>query len=359
VLYLLDGEGHLEHTVGLTRFLARGGQIPKLIVVSIPNTDRNRDLAPVPKPNLRDGGSGRLVSETLPTAGGADNFLRLLTEELIPNVDAQYRTAPFRVLFGHSLGGLFALYAFKHRPDAFRGIIAASPALWWNDGELADSIPSFASGLAPLERSLFLTVGDEPEGMVGPPRRLDSALSAVPADRLRRKFTPLPDEHHGGTPHLTLYNGLKFVFEGWPLPENLLRPLFSPEALQASSAAESTRVIEEVVAHYSRLSSRYGFDALEAPLNEIGYRLLGAKRSDAALLAFTRNAALYPQSVNAQDSLADALAQTGRFSEAVAQEERAIVLATQSKDPNLHLWKQRASELRARAAAAGTKQSAP
>jgi predicted alpha/beta superfamily hydrolase len=362
VLYLLDGNGHFLDTVGLTRFLARGGglgsQIPELIVVSVLNTDRNRDLAPIPKPNLHDGvWTRRLVSETLPTAGGADKFLRFLTEELIPKIDGQYRTAPFRILFGHSLGGLFALYAFKYSPDVFRGIIAASPPLWWNDGEFADSISTFASGLAPSERSLFFTVGDEPEGMVRPSLRLDSALRAVPVNRLRWRFTQLPDENHGSTPLLTLYNGLKFVFEGWPLPKKLVQANFSPEALQDSSTAEPDGAIEEVVAHYSQFSSRYGFadHPPEILLNGIGYLLLFASRPDAALVAFKRNAALYPRSANAQDSWADGLAQTGRFSEAVAQEERAIVLATQSKDPRLNVWEQRASEFRAKAAAAGTK----
>jgi uncharacterized protein len=357
VLYLLDGNGYFLLTIGLTRFLAGGGpvggQIPELIVVSIPNTDRNRDLAPIPKPGLHDGvWKRKLVSETLPTAGGADKFLQFLTEELIPKVDGQYRTAPFRVLFGHSLGALFALYAFKHSPDVFRGILAASPPLWWNDGELADSIPAFASGLAPSERSLFFTVGDEPEGMVQPTLRLDSALRGIPADRLRWRFTRIPDENHGGTPLLTLYNGLKFVFEGWPLPKKLVQANFSPEALEDSSAAEPGRAIEEVVAHYSQFSSRYGFADLppQRLLNGIGYMLLFAGKPDAALVAFKRNAALYPRSADAQDSWADALVRKGRLSEALAIEERAITLATETKDPQLQAFQQRLADWRRLAA---------
>ncbi len=361
VLYLLDGPAYFLQAVGLTRFLAGGGplggQIPELIVVSIRNADRNRDLAPVPKPNLHDGvWTNRLVSETLPHAGGADKFLRFLTAELIPKIEGQYRTAPFRVLFGHSLGGLFALYAFRFSPDFFRGVIVASPPLWWNDGELADSIPAFASGLAPSERSLFFSVGDEPEGMVQPTLRLDSALRAVHADRLRWRFTQLPDENHGGTPLLTLYNGLRFVFEGWPLPKKLVQTNFSPEALQDSPAAKPGPAIEEVVAHYSQFSSRYGFADLppQRLLNGIGYMLLFAGKPDAALVAFTRNAALYPQSADAQDSWADALVRKGRFSEALGIEERAITLATETKDPQLPVFRQHLADW-SRLAATATK----
>ena len=46
------------------------------------------------------------MAERRPTAGGADEFLRFLSDELIPWVEGQYRTASFRVLVGHSLGGL-------------------------------------------------------------------------------------------------------------------------------------------------------------------------------------------------------------------------------------------------------------
>jgi hypothetical protein len=45
VLYLLDGEAHLEHTVGLTRFLADAGRVPELIVVSLHNIDLVRFTA--------------------------------------------------------------------------------------------------------------------------------------------------------------------------------------------------------------------------------------------------------------------------------------------------------------------------
>ena len=47
--------------------------------------------------------------------------------ELIPKIEGQYRTQPFRIFAGHSLGGLFAVHTMLTRPDLFNAYIAVSP----------------------------------------------------------------------------------------------------------------------------------------------------------------------------------------------------------------------------------------
>ncbi len=119
VLYLLDGDTHLRHVSGLTEFLAFNQLMPEVIVVAITNTDRARDLTPKPsKQNKR-----------MPTAGGADNFIRYLSDEVMPMVEKQYRTAPYKILVGHSFGGLFAIHTQFTRPSLFNAYIAISPTL--------------------------------------------------------------------------------------------------------------------------------------------------------------------------------------------------------------------------------------
>src|SRR5262249_1588492 len=74
------------------------------------------------------------------TAGGADAFLAFLDQELVPYVDRTYRTAPMRVLVGHSLGGLFALHALAKRPELFTGYVAMEPSVWWNDHQVLEQV---------------------------------------------------------------------------------------------------------------------------------------------------------------------------------------------------------------------------
>ncbi len=149
VLYLTDGETHFFHTAGTVDFLAGAGRAPAMIVVGVTNTDRNRDLSPTPS---KEAG--------FETAGGADKFLKFFEEELIPTINQRYRSAPYKVFAGHSLGGLLAVHSYLSRPGLFDAYIAVSPSLWWDDKlMLKRAEAQFAKHKA--QGVLFMSLGDE------------------------------------------------------------------------------------------------------------------------------------------------------------------------------------------------------
>ena len=88
-----------------------------------------------------NGGSGESRREDYTPAvdsryggGGADKYLKFLTDELKPMVDATYRTqtGPESTgILGSSLGGLFSLYAGLKAPATFGLVGAMSPSLWY------------------------------------------------------------------------------------------------------------------------------------------------------------------------------------------------------------------------------------
>jgi predicted alpha/beta superfamily hydrolase len=82
--------------------------------------------------------------------GGADAFLSFILDELIPEVRrrAPEASETRRILFGHSLGGLFTAHALLTRPDAFETFAASSPSLWWNDFATLKLLDGFARRLA-------------------------------------------------------------------------------------------------------------------------------------------------------------------------------------------------------------------
>lgn len=114
VLYALDGSPFTMAWIYPSLF-NRG--TPPLIVVGIGNVDRLRDL------------TLNAVGEPRPTAGNARTFLKVLSKEIIPFIDSNYRTSKYRAIYGASSAGLFSAWAFFEKPDLFNGCISSSPVV--------------------------------------------------------------------------------------------------------------------------------------------------------------------------------------------------------------------------------------
>src|SRR5438874_8576074 len=153
VLYLLDGETHFQYTSAVVKFLADDDRMPGMIVVGIDSEDtkhRTHDLTP-PSSDETD-------NRFSPGNGGADVFLSFMADELVPFIDKTYRTRPYRLLVGHSFGGLFAIYALIKKPHLFNAYVAADPSLYWNKGAVVAEAERFFSTTNQLQADLYLTV---------------------------------------------------------------------------------------------------------------------------------------------------------------------------------------------------------
>jgi uncharacterized protein len=106
--------------------------------------------------------------------GGAEDFHRFLTEELRPLIAERWPIDPAnQTLYGHSLGGLFTLYALLNHPDSFRTFVASSPSIWWNERAILDDVPAFAARVETGEAQprVLISVGateQEPPAIVPP-----------------------------------------------------------------------------------------------------------------------------------------------------------------------------------------------
>lgn len=102
---------------------AQAAGCPPFTLVAISDLEWNHDMVPW------DGPSAFKNAE--PYTGGADDYLRLLTEEIIPTAEKGIAGVPcWRGIAGYSLAGLFALYAI-YQTDLFSRVGSISGSLWF------------------------------------------------------------------------------------------------------------------------------------------------------------------------------------------------------------------------------------
>lgn len=309
VLYLLDGSANFHHVSGLVDFMSTRFRIPRMIVVAIPNTDRNRDFLPT---SVNDH----------PPNPAADKFLDFLNNELISYIDKHYRTVPYRILCGHSYGGLFAIYSLLNRPTLFNAFIIISPSVYWDDRLMFKQAGIFFSEHRDVKKTLFLSCagGDKDE--------IRSATHDF-AELLKRKapagfewdFQFLEKEDHGSTVHRSVYNGLEFIYADWPIAP--LKLLDMP--------------LKDIRQHFRRLSNKYGYEIpeLESIIDFKGYILFEKNDIESAVKVFQFNVDLFPESTNARLSLGHIYETAGRIESAIKNFENAAKLAEQYVDPRL------------------------
>src|SRR5215217_6934179 len=215
VLYMTDGDAHMGHTASTIEFLTQNGRIPDLIVVGVTNTDRTRDLTPVKSSDKTPAGELRS-----PTSGGADNFLKFFETELIPLIEDQYRVQPYRILAGHSLGGLFTIHTMISKPGLFNSYIAVSPSLQWEHDEALKRAETYLKNQKEMKVSLFVSIGDEPGAIGADFDKFKELLSKTRIKGFQWQAKRMADEDHGSVVLRSHYFGLRKAFDGWQIPDD-------------------------------------------------------------------------------------------------------------------------------------------
>jgi len=311
VLYLLE-ENDMPMVAGMVKYMSSyNEQLPAMLVVGIEgNGQRIRDLTPTH--SLYDN-MGRLdpsPNSWLQSSGGGGNFLRFVREEVMPFVESKYRTAPFRILAGHSVGGLTAIHALSAHPDMFNAFLAVSPSLWWDNGAYLRSVVKRLP--PPGATRKFLFVADAPE--TGPfpiyMRAFVDALGARKPANFEWAHVFYPKETHGSIAAKAYYDGLRFLYPQWNAPDE-------------NRSAASIR------SHYAAISSRLGYD-VQPPLGLVSDwadEFLRKGKVDDAIEMARLNVRNFSLNAWAYASLGDAHLRKGDRAEAVAAFRKAVDLA--------------------------------
>ena len=303
VVYVLDGELFFSSVVGMIQTLSSAYFCPEMIVVGILNTDRTRDLTPTHMDSWQVM-SLALDSDICKNSGGGEKFISFIEKELMPHIDSLYPTAPYRILIGHSFGGLTVMNTFIYHPNLFKAYVAIDPAMSWDNQKLLKEAKKALAVNTYSGVSLFLGIANTMNaGMDTIKVKKDTTkstehirsifdlrnyLNSNIQNQLEYAYKYYDNDEHNSVPLIAEYDALRFIFKYYHL----------------SLFYNGYRNIENL---YENVSKYFGYTVKppESMVNDLAYTDLYFKRYDESFYLFKLNVINYPESYNAYDSMGD------------------------------------------------------
>ena len=332
VLYLLDGDAHFYSVVGMIQNLSQvnGNTIcPEMIVVGIPNTDRTRDLTPTHV----DADLPFIDSAFSKTSGGGERFVSFLEKELIPRIDSLYPTQPYKVLTGHSFGGLTVMNVAVNHTKLFNSYISIDPSMWWDKMNFLNATKKSLKEKKFSGATLYLGIANTMnEGMNITKVRsdtssdtrhirsildLDQYIKAQKQNGLKYESKYYDDDDHGSVTLIAEYDALRFIF-------NKYRFKLSPKDF----ADPKVDLVSKFEKHYQEVSKLLGYKLSppENMINGLGYNFLQQKQYDKAGRLFKMNVDNYSESFNVYDSYGDYFLAIGDKSKAIEYFKKTLAI---------------------------------
>ncbi|HEU0064403.1 MAG TPA: alpha/beta hydrolase-fold protein, partial [Flavisolibacter sp.] len=283
VLYLLDGEAHFTSVAGLIQQLsqANGNTVfPEMIIVGILNTNRTRDLTPTHITNDLP----MMDSNSSSTSGGGENFVAFIEKELMPHIDSLYPTAPYKLLIGHSFGGLTVMNVLTNHTKLFNAYIAIDPSMWYDKQRFLIATEKKLEEKKYDGIRLYVGIANTmPEGMTLQKMKkdttsdtrhirsifeLDKFLKANHQNGLKYASRYYNDDNHGSVPLASEYDGLRFIFDYYRL--NITGKDFTDS---------SDAIVAKIKKHYEVVTREMGYKVSPDKLliNTLGYDAMSKK----------------------------------------------------------------------------------
>ena len=196
VLYILDGEYNFRYVSGILELQAGIAEnIPEMILVAISGKGSKNY-----KENCKPFVQG------IQDSGNADQVLEFIEKELTPYIESKYRTLNYKILAGHSIGGLFIINATLKKPSLFNNYIAISPALWWEDNAINTVAENIYESKSPNKANVYVSRANE-KGM-----GIEKFLKLVGPEF---KFKQFENENHNSVGAPTYEWALQDIFKIW------------------------------------------------------------------------------------------------------------------------------------------------
>lgn len=259
--------------------------IPGVILVGVDNTDRYRDLRPL-KP---DG-----------NPGGADQFARYFSEELIPFIRENYRAADYNILAGPQAGACFGFYSLMEHTGLFDAFILENS---FDNPEVIDNYlitkaKDFFKSDKTLNKFLYMRIDSQSPNYQFALKQKSVIDANMPGNfRFRFETVDLGDYMI----ETGFLNGFRDLFSGYELPDSI-----------------ATGGLEKIIAYYETLSEKLGFKVIptDVTLHIAATRINSAGNAQEARRVYEYILTIYPKSLDGLFQMAQILSAEGQFQKA-------------------------------------------
>ncbi|BFT31742.1 hypothetical protein D210916BOD24_29180 [Alteromonas sp. D210916BOD_24] len=271
---------------------------PEFILIGIEHSNRVLDLTPT-------------VFQGREGTGGADLLLQHIEHELIPEIDKRFKTNGFKILAGHSLGGLFTLHTMQAKPDLFDAHFAFSPSLYWDGKTTVNSVIAFLKSKPIYHNFLYMNMGNE--GLDDPYENsiamrngymelVEYIDSEAPA-KFRFVSHHLEQEYHTSTGVIGPFYALRSLYRKFPLP-----------------TAKIKQGLDSIMKHFEELSLEVGIEinATQGMMFNAGmYHLWADEDLKKGIEILEYNISQNPNSDMSHDGLAQLYQASGQLDQAL------------------------------------------
>lgn len=280
-------------------------RIPPMILVGVENTYRYRDLLPWPR-----------SADRADEEGHADRFLSALRDEIIPFVDAEYRTKPYRILVGPQAAAVFGVYTLLESPETFQAFILNDPCRFdFSQRALCDDLADFGSTPASVGKYFAVSHGASDDRWdMGMLEQLRTNLDQNAVDGFRWRIDIESDWPFFLSP-VNARAALMDLFREYPLP-----------------GVQDVAGWDDIRSHYNRVSEIVGF-AIDPPnlvLSQAGQAFMDRGEYETSLEVLHHLVEIHPHSLDGPWQLANLHRVMGDTATAILYYEECL-----RREPNM------------------------
>ncbi|WP_299253443.1 alpha/beta hydrolase-fold protein [uncultured Aquimarina sp.] len=308
VIFLLESDYHLHYTSTTVEVMSKEGQIPEMIIVGIPVYDSKK------KYFIEDETLSEIDLKIRDNIRMNDKkFFKFLEKELLPEINKNFRTKKYNLLVGNISDGLLVTEAYLNN-SIFNSYIAINSGFWKEDLSTINRIDTTLTNAIKKKRFYFSgfdnvkSAKNTEVDIRNNQEYLYSLLKnkGIPYSNL--KFQVFGEESNESISLISLYHGLRFIFEDYVLP----------------MSADIT--IDVVVNHYDTLSENLGVSFLppENVVNMIAWTKFNGNERKEAYKLFNLNIRNYPLSHTAYEMQGYAYNNEGKYKEAIISFEKSL-----------------------------------